>query len=845
MLFNATHAEELRVAIVEGQKLIDLDIESAVRSERKGNIYKAVITKVEPSLEACFVNYGADRHGFLPLKEIYRGYFQNYDSSTALQDIRINNVIKEGQEVIVQVDKDERSNKGAALTTFISLAGRFLVLMPNNPKGGGISRRIVGEERNQLRASLDKLQLDNKHSLIARTAGIGRSVEELQWDLTFLTRLWETIEKASTVDKAPYLIYQESNLVVRSIRDHLGSDINEVIIDNKEIFDRATRFVKQVMPHNINKIKFYDDPNPLFTRYQVETQIDAAFSREVSLPSGGSIVIDHTEALVSIDVNSARATKGGDIEETAFQTNLQAVEEVARQLRIRDMGGLVVIDLIDMNDSNHQREVENKLKEALKSDRARVQVGQISRFGLLEMSRQRLRASISDSNYKTCPRCDGAGTIRNVVSASLALLRVIEEEAQKENTEAIQVAVPIDMATYMFNEKRFELHQLEARLASRIIIIPTDDIDSPKFTVRRLRSDELEKISGIASFHQKNDLIEIKNPGDVLPDSLVADKPERPKIEVDDVVHDSPPPKTKKAVKTKTNQKVSLLQRLTAWLFPDNHKQNKTRAKKHSSNTKKTQHGDKRGTKKNNPRQRNTEAANNNETHKSHANKANPNRARKSSKPDNTRSNQPKPTHQKVRQQNKPQKPKGQQQTTPNTKPSADRNTISPNQNQNPNQIEQNPSINQRSPANSAPAETAQNQQANTQPQGSTRETVTQREKGKLSRSITPAQQPENKTPTSSSDNQPTSQNTPQQDQPNQGTDNATNDGAKKHSGQYRGRGYRRNPRNRNAGAKRNTTTNQSNELHDNNKYPSDTNRDDFAPNKTFGKLPDDIGNKD
>ena len=462
MLFNATHAEELRVAIVDGQKLIDLDLESAVRSERKGNIYKGIVTKVEPSLEACFVDYGAEKQGFLPLKEIYREYFKKYDSKTSITDLKIDSVIKEGQEMIVQVDKDERGTKGAALTTFVSLAGRFLVFMPNNPKGGGISRRIAGEDRTELRDILSKLDIGSQHALIARTEGIGRTQEEMQWDLDFLNKLWETIEQASSGPKAPFLIYQESNLIVRSIRDHLSKGISEVIVDDEEVYDRAERFIKQVMPHNLNKLKLYKDSVPLFSRYQIEGQIDSAFNREVTLPSGGSLSIDHTEALIAIDVNSARATKGGDIEETALHTNLEAVEEVARQLRIRDMGGLVVIDLIDMSVSRNQRTVENRLKDSLKADRARVQVGHISRFGILEMSRQRLRSSISDMNYRVCPRCEGMGTIRSVVSSSLHLLRIIEDEALKENTEAIQVALPLDMATYLLNEKRHELYQLES-----------------------------------------------------------------------------------------------------------------------------------------------------------------------------------------------------------------------------------------------------------------------------------------------------------------------------------------------------------------------------------------------
>ncbi|NKB76339.1 MAG: Rne/Rng family ribonuclease [Gammaproteobacteria bacterium] len=585
MLFNATHAEELRVAIVDGQKLVDLDIESAIRSEKKGNIYKAVVTKVEPSLEACFVDYGADKHGFLPLKEIYRSYFANYDSKTSISNIKIESVIKEGQEMLVQVDKDERGTKGAALTTFVSLAGRFLVLMPNNPKGGGISRRISGEERAELKQALDGLEVSREHALIARTAGIGRTQEELQWDLDFLLKLWETISGASEELKAPYLVYQESNLIVRSIRDHLATDISEIIIDDDEIFERARRFMTQVMPHNISKLKHYKDNVPLFSRYQIEHQIESAFNREVNLPSGGSLVIDHTEALISIDVNSARATKGSDIEETALQTNLEAADEVARQLRIRDLGGLVVIDLIDMTVGRNQRLVESRLKDALKPDRARVQIGQISRFGLLEMSRQRLRSSISDANYHSCPRCDGMGTIRSVVSSALNLLRVIEEEALKENTEAIQAILPLDIATYLTNEKRHELTQLEARLASRVIIIPSAELLNPHYQINRLRSEELDQLSGIASYKQK---AETDTPKEDVMKHLKSAKAEKPKIRLDEITHSAPPARAKaKPVETvKPDSGKSLWAKLKAFLFRESSTDTKkAKTSKHRNHT--------------------------------------------------------------------------------------------------------------------------------------------------------------------------------------------------------------------------------------------------------------------
>ncbi|MEA3291540.1 MAG: Rne/Rng family ribonuclease, partial [Pseudomonadota bacterium] len=539
MLFNATHPEELRVAIVDGQKLLDLDLESAVRSQKKGNIYKGVVTRVEPSLEAAFVDYGAERQGFLPLKEIYREYFNNYSPSTPMAQVKIENVIKEGQELLVQVEKDERGTKGAALTTFISLAGRFLVLMPNNPKGGGISRRITGEERADLRDALAGLDISPEHALIARTAGIGRSQEELQWDLDFLLKLWEAIESAVKDRSGPFLVYQESNLVVRAIRDYLRSDIDEIIVDDKEIYERATRFMNQVMPHNLIKLKLYEDPIPLFSRFQIEHQIESAFSREVRLPSGGAIVIDHTEALVTVDVNSARATKGGDIEETALQTNLEAVDETARQLRIRDLGGLVVIDLIDMSANRNQRTVEARLKDALKPDRARVQVGRISRFGLLEMSRQRLRSSLGEANYISCPRCDGTGSIRNIVSSSLSLLRILEEEALKENTEAIQVYLPLDIASFLLNEKRYELTQLEARLATRVIVVPTVELQSPHFQITRLRSEDLDEISDTPSYKLK---AELGTKPEQSFSNLGTQLPEQPTVKFDTVDHTAPPP---------------------------------------------------------------------------------------------------------------------------------------------------------------------------------------------------------------------------------------------------------------------------------------------------------------
>jgi len=460
MLINATHSEELRVALVDGQKLYDLDIEHRTREQKKSNIYKGRITRVEPSLEAAFVDFGSERHGFLPLKEISREYFVK--SPRDIQGrFTIKDVIHEGQEVIIQVGKEERGNKGAALSTFISLAGRYLVLMPNNPRAGGISRRIDGDERTALKDVMNALKLPEDMGVIIRTAGIGRSVEELQWDLDYLLTVWENITKASENRQAPFLIYQESNVIIRAIRDYLRQDIGEVLVDTQEVFDEAVNFVRQVMPQYESKIKLYKDNIPLFNRYQIESQIETAFEREVKLPSGGSIVIDPTEALVSIDINSSKATKGADIEETAFNTNLEAAEEIARQLRLRDIGGLIVVDFIDMTNNRNQREVENRMRESLELDRARVQIGRISRFGLMELSRQRLRPSLGETSGHICPRCNGVGFIRDLHSLSLNIMRLIEEEALKENSSEIHAKVPVNVATYLLNEKRQVLVNIE------------------------------------------------------------------------------------------------------------------------------------------------------------------------------------------------------------------------------------------------------------------------------------------------------------------------------------------------------------------------------------------------
>ncbi|WP_448098276.1 ribonuclease E [Luteibacter yeojuensis] len=487
MLINATQREELRVAIVDGQNLYDLDIEIPSREQKKANIYKGRITRVEPSLEACFVDYGAERHGFLPLKEIAREYFNpNAEGKSNIREL-----LKEGQEIIVQVEKEERGNKGAALTTFISLAGRYMVLMPNNPRAGGVSRRIEGEDRQALKEAMEHLSVPDDMGLIVRTAGMGRDAEELQWDLDYLLQLWKSISAAATSQKAPFLIYQESKLFIRALRDYLRNDIGEILIDEESLFNDARDFVQQVMPNNLRKLKLYQDPTPLFSRYQIETQIESIFERNVRLPSGGSIVIDQTEALTAIDINSSKATKGSDIEETAFNTNLEAATEIARQLRIRDAGGLIVIDFIDMDSPRHQREVEERLKEALKADRARVQIGRISRFGLLEMSRQRLRPSLGEATQIVCPRCEGHGHIRSVESLALSTLRLIEEHAMKENTGQVLVQAPATVANFMLNEKRASIVEIELRHNVHVVVVADEKLETPHLEITRIREADM------------------------------------------------------------------------------------------------------------------------------------------------------------------------------------------------------------------------------------------------------------------------------------------------------------------------------------------------------------------
>jgi ribonuclease E len=535
MLINATQAEELRVALVDGQKLYDFDIEVPSKEQKKSNIYKGIVTHVEPSLEAAFVNYGAEKHGFLPFKEIsplYRKTQEGVESEGRRPAIK--DLIKEGQEILVQIEKEERGNKGAALTTYISLAGTYLVLMPNNPKAGGISRRIEGETRSDLREVMAALEIPETMGLIIRTAGCGKNVEELQWDLNYLLQLWEAIERSSSEQAAPFLVFQESNVIIRALRDHLRGNVDEILIDNEDAFKLVQNFLKQVMPHFLPKAKLYKDAVPLFNRYQIESQIEVAYGREVSLPSGGSLVIDHTEALTSIDINSARATKGSDIEETALNTNLEAADEIARQLRLRDLGGLFVIDFIDMMSNKNQKTVENHLRDALKIDRARIQTSRISRFGLLEMSRQRMRPSLGDSTQLPCPRCKGQGSIRNVESVALSVLRILEEEAMKKGTEKVIAHLPIECATFLLNEKRSAIEQIEARLKVDIVILPSKHLETPAYDIERIKEKEAAE--------EKPSYLKIKAEDITIPEFAQQVKPSIAKAAVKEFLHASPAP---------------------------------------------------------------------------------------------------------------------------------------------------------------------------------------------------------------------------------------------------------------------------------------------------------------
>ena len=535
MLINATQAEELRVALVDGQKLYDFDIEIPSKEQKKSNIYKGIITRVEPSLEAAFVNYGSEKQGFLPFKEIsplYRHAQEGNESEGRRPGIK--DLIREGQEIVVQIEKEERGNKGAALTTYISLAGTYLVLMPNNPKAGGISRRIEGETRSDLREVMASLEIPDNMGLIVRTAGCGKNAEELQWDLNYLMQLWEAIDRTAKEQTAPFLVFQESNIIIRALRDHLRGNIDEILIDNEDSFKLVQKFLKQVMPHFLPKAKLYQDSVPLFNRYQIESQIEIAYGREVSLPSGGSIVIDHTEALTSIDINSARATKGSDIEETALNTNIEAADEIARQLRLRDLGGLFVIDFIDMLSNKNQRVVENHLRDALKIDRARIQTSRISRFGLLEMSRQRMRPSLGDATQLPCPRCKGQGTIRNVESVALSVLRVIEEEAMKKGTERVIVHLPIECATFLLNEKRSSIEQIENRLKVGIIILPSKHLETPAYDIERIKEKE--------GMDEKPSYLQIKAEEITIPEFAQQIKHPTERAAVKEFMHDSPAP---------------------------------------------------------------------------------------------------------------------------------------------------------------------------------------------------------------------------------------------------------------------------------------------------------------
>lgn len=561
MLINATQHEELRVALVDGQNLYDLDIETPQQKKKKANIYKGTITRIEPSLEAAFVDYGSDRHGFLPFKEVAEEYFPNSDYDPSLN---IQQVLKEGQEIIIQVQKEERGNKGAALTTQITLAGPYVVMMPNNPKSGGISRRIEGDERSDLKETLRNIDIPDGMGLIVRTAGVGKSPEELQWGINYLVKLWDAIQIAAKERSAPILIHQESDIVTLAIRDYLRQDIGEILIDDMETFHRAREFIQQVMPQHANKVKPYQDKVPLFTRFQIESQIESAYQREVILPSGGVIVIDMTEALTAIDINSSRSTKGGDIEETAYHTNMEAAIEIARQLRLRDLGGLVVIDFIDMHSSKHQREVENQIRDAVKNDRARVQIGKISRFGLLEMSRQRLRPSIEESTQIVCPRCKGVGVIRGVESLALSILRLIEEEAMKEGTKRITLQIPVDVATFLLNEKRTQIIKTEDRYNLHILIVPNEHLETPQYLIDRSKIGE--QVSSETSYQTKTF---------IQPDLPLLEQPEHIKEEpvIKNVSLPSMPvsnnkPKNIAQLDSATTE-AGLLSKLWGWLFKD------------------------------------------------------------------------------------------------------------------------------------------------------------------------------------------------------------------------------------------------------------------------------------
>lgn len=607
MLINATQQEEMRVALVDGQHLYDLDIENVATKQKKANIYKGKITRIEPSLEACFVDYGSERHGFLPFKEISREYFKNAND----QSIAIKDQLEEGLELIIQVEREERGNKGAALTTFISLAGRYLVLMPNNPRAGGVSRRISGKNRAEIRDAMAALTVPDEMGLIVRTAGMGRTAEELQWDLDYLIMLWDAIIDASK-RPAPLLIFQESNIIIRALRDYYRSDIGEILIDDQEVFKEAEVFINNIMPQIGDKIKLYEDQIPLFTRFQVESQIQTAYERNVRLPSGGALVFDHTEALVSIDINSGRSTKGADIEDTALNTNIEAAEEIARQLKLRDLGGLIVIDFIDMLDSKNQRKVESALHDALASDRARIQVGQISRFGLLEMSRQRLRPSLDETSHIVCPRCEGQGTIRDTKSLALGILRIIEEECLKERTSELVIQVPVNVAVYLLNEKRSDVEDIETRLKVRVIVIPDSNFETPHFKITRYRVNDEETGSDSENHIVKEEL----TIDDIRNQAVIANKKLMEKPAVSGISPIAPPPKVADKKEEKTVEKsaglfnviASFLKNLFA--SDDSAKKQSQKDQKNSSkdqkrNSRSKNNQNQRQSRNNNQRQRN------------------------------------------------------------------------------------------------------------------------------------------------------------------------------------------------------------------------------------------------
>jgi len=566
MLVNATQQEELRVAMVDGQRIYDLDIEVPSREQRKANIYKGRITRIEPSLEAAFIDYGPERHGFLPLKEISSEYFISEPSQG--ERVQIRDVLREGQEIVVQVEKEERGNKGAALTTFVSLAGRFIVLMPNNPRAGGVSRRITGEDRDVVRDSLDELNAPPEMGCIIRTAGVGRSVEELRWDLDYLLSVWEAIKRVVVTRPAPFLIYQEGSAIVRAIRDHFSTEIGEILVDDDAIYQEAFDFMERVVPHNIKKLKRYDDTTvPLFTRFQIESQIESAFAHQVSLPSGGSIVIDHTEALTAIDINSARATKGGDIEATALNTNLEAAEEIGRQLRLRDLGGLIVVDFIDMGPNRNQRDVENKLREAVRIDRARVQIGRISRFGLLELSRQRLRPSLGESTQSVCPRCNGLGNVRSVESLALALLRLIGEEARKDRTAKVIAQLPVEVGNYLLNEKRDWVQNIQESNGVAVVLVSNPELETPNYILRRVRDDETKQAENTAPSYQQAE--SQKDPSLAFESTKPAYTPPAPAVSGVLPETPAPTPSEEKPARSKNEARRSIWRLLFGWLSPE------------------------------------------------------------------------------------------------------------------------------------------------------------------------------------------------------------------------------------------------------------------------------------